>query len=63
MFEQEPLSQDSPLWDMPNVIATPHVAGSPTNYTERVFSIFGDNIGHFLKNEPMRNAVDMGRGY
>ncbi|MDE5464847.1 D-2-hydroxyacid dehydrogenase [Bradyrhizobium sp. CSS354] len=63
VFEHEPLSQDSPLWDMPNVIATPHVAGSPTNYTERVFSIFGDNIGHFLKNEPMRNAVDMRRGY
>ncbi|MBB4423933.1 phosphoglycerate dehydrogenase-like enzyme [Bradyrhizobium sp. CIR48] len=63
VFEQEPLPQDSPLWDMPNVIATPHVAGSPTNYTERVFSIFGDNIGHFLKNEPMRNAVDLGRGY
>lgn len=63
VFEREPLPQDSPLWDMPNVIATPHVAGSPTNYTERVFAIFGENIERFLKEQKLNNIVDLQRGY
>lgn len=63
VFEREPLPQDNPLWDMPNVIATPHVAGSPTNYTERVFPIFADNIERLLKGEPLKNVVDLRRGY
>ncbi|MER8747477.1 D-2-hydroxyacid dehydrogenase [Mesorhizobium sp. M1004] len=63
VFEREPLPQESPLWDMPNVIATPHVAGSPTNYTERVFSIFADNLDRFLKGQALTNVVDLSRGY
>ncbi|MET4121648.1 phosphoglycerate dehydrogenase-like enzyme [Bradyrhizobium sp. JR1.5] len=63
VFEREPLPQNSPLWDMPNVIATPHVAGSPTNYTERVFSIFGDNIERFMNGQKLNNVVDLQRGY
>lgn len=63
VFEKEPLPQDSPLWDMPNVIVTPHVAGNPTNYTERVFTIFADNIERFLNRQSLKNVVDLGRGY
>ncbi|WP_027515803.1 D-2-hydroxyacid dehydrogenase [Bradyrhizobium sp. WSM1417] len=63
VFQREPLPLGSPLWDMPNVIATPHVSGSPTNYTERVFSIFADNIERFLKGQTLTNVVDLGRGY
>lgn len=63
VFEREPLPHDSPLWDMPNVIATPHVAGSPTNYTERVFSILADNIERFSRGQALKNVVDLGRGY
>lgn len=63
VFEREPLPHDSPLWDMPNVIATPHVAGSPINFTERMFSIFGDNIECFLNGQPLKNIVDLSRGY
>ncbi|ODM71545.1 D-2-hydroxyacid dehydrogenase [Bradyrhizobium elkanii] len=63
VFEQEPLPQDSLLWDMPNVIATPHVAGGPTNYTERVFSIMAENIDRFLNGRPLKNVVDLRRGY
>ncbi|PJG50625.1 D-2-hydroxyacid dehydrogenase [Bradyrhizobium forestalis] len=64
VFEREPLPQDSPLWDMPNVIATPHVAGSPSNYTERVFSSFlADNIERFLKGQNLKNVVNIARGY
>ncbi|MCK1712656.1 D-2-hydroxyacid dehydrogenase [Bradyrhizobium sp. 143] len=63
VFEREPLPQDSPLLGMTNVIATPHVAGSPTNYAERVFSIFADNIERFLKGLPLKNVADLRRGY
>lgn len=63
VFEREPLPDNSPLWDMPNVIVTPHVAGSPTNFTERMFSIFGDNIERFLNGQELSNVVDIARGY
>ncbi|MBH5396265.1 D-2-hydroxyacid dehydrogenase [Bradyrhizobium sp. CNPSo 4010] len=63
VFEREPLPHDSPLWDMPNVITTPHVAGNPADYAERVFSIFGDNIERFLKRQPLKNFIDLARGY
>ena len=36
VFEKEPLSDDSPLWDLQNVIITPHTAGSTENYNKRV---------------------------
>lgn len=63
VFEHEPLPQDNPLWDLSNVIVTPHVAGSPNNYTERAFAVVGDNIDRFLKGQPLKNVVDLKRGY
>lgn len=63
VFEREPLPEDSPLWDMPNVITTPHVSGVPANYTERVFSIIADNIERFLRGKALINLVDLERGY
>ncbi|MDI3567437.1 D-2-hydroxyacid dehydrogenase [Bradyrhizobium sp. Arg816] len=63
VFEREPLPTDSPLWDMANVIATPHVAGNATSYIERVFPTFADNIERFLEGQPLKNVVDLRRGY
>lgn len=63
VFEREPLPADSPLWTMPNVIVTPHTAGYPSNYDTRVFEIFGDNLERFLEKKPLRNVVDLKRGY
>ncbi|WP_420969493.1 D-2-hydroxyacid dehydrogenase [Bradyrhizobium sp. B120] len=63
VFEREPLPRDSPLWGMPNVIATPHIAGSAANYVERVFSIFADNIERYLTGQALTNVVDLARGY
>lgn len=63
VFQQEPLPYDSPLWTMSNVIATPHIAGAPTNYHERLFEIFAGNVERFLSGQPLNNHVDLARGY
>ncbi|WP_368508660.1 D-2-hydroxyacid dehydrogenase [Bradyrhizobium lupini] len=63
VFEREPLPTDSPLWTMPNVLITPHVSGYPSDYTARVFEIFGDNLQRYLEKKPLRNVVDLTRGY
>ncbi|RWB95031.1 MAG: D-2-hydroxyacid dehydrogenase [Mesorhizobium sp.] len=63
VFEREPLSADSALWTMPNVIVTPHVAGWMTDYDNRVLEIFADNLQRFIEKKPLRNVVDLTRGY
>ena len=63
--DPEPLPADHPLWDAPNTIITPHVAGgwsAPENF-ERVMDIFVDNLGRYLRGEPMKNRVNPVRGY
>jgi len=63
VFATEPLAESSPLWDMPNVIVTPHVAGLTPHYMERLTDLFCENLKRFLKNEPLINVVDKTRGY
>lgn len=63
VFEQEPLPADSPLWDMPNVLVTPHVSGSNPNYDRRVTDLFCDNLRRYLNGEQLRNLVIRERGY
>ncbi|MDQ6738872.1 MAG: D-2-hydroxyacid dehydrogenase [Actinomycetota bacterium] len=63
VFAQEPLPEGSPLWDMPNVLITPHVSGSNPQYNERATALFCDNLTRYLRGEPPRNLVDRERGY
>ncbi len=63
VFETEPLPQDSPLWDMENVIITPHYAGLTPHYHERAMAIFLDNLRRYMAGEPLRNVVDKRLGY
>jgi phosphoglycerate dehydrogenase-like enzyme len=63
VFEEEPLPSDSPLWDLKNVIITPHYAGSTPEYFNRAITIFYDNLQRYLKGEPLLNKVDKKRGY
>jgi phosphoglycerate dehydrogenase-like enzyme len=61
--DPEPLPKGHPLWKFPNVVITPHVAGnSPGSHARRV-GVFKENIGRFVRNEPLRNVVDKQRGY
>ncbi len=63
VFEEEPLPAESPLWEMGNVVLTPHYAGATPEYFNRAIDIFCDNLKRFLKGEPMKNVVDKKRGY
>ncbi|MFX0097247.1 MAG: D-2-hydroxyacid dehydrogenase [Candidatus Hodarchaeota archaeon] len=63
VFETEPLPASSELWKMKNVIITPHLAGATPLYLERLTDIFCENLGRFLKKEPLINVVDKNIGY
>lgn len=59
----EPLPQDNLLWELPNVILTPHVSGSSPSNEDRRVGIFLRNLSHYLDNEPMENVVSFEEGY
>ncbi len=59
----EPLPADSPLWDMPNVIITPHVAGGSPIRMDRTVALFCDNLERFLVGKPLLCVIDKRKGY
>ena len=63
VFEQEPLPADSPLWDLQNVLITPHTAGLTEKLWERHYSLFTGNLGRYLSGEALSGVVDKRRGY
>lgn len=64
VFEQEPLPEDHPLWEMEQVIITPHCAGSTDRYADRIVDIFTDNLKSYLADgAPARTRVDYSRQY
>jgi len=58
VFEQEPLPADHPLWTMPGVLITPHMAGHGKYLNERRYKILEDNCRAMLAGRPLRNVVD-----
>jgi phosphoglycerate dehydrogenase-like enzyme len=63
VYEIEPLPDDSPLWEMENVILTPHVSGFTPNYDERAIDIFAENLRRYMAGEPLLNLVNREEGY
>jgi phosphoglycerate dehydrogenase-like enzyme len=63
VFPEEPLPEESPLWKMPNVILTPHIAGISPHYDRQAVDLFCENLRRYLNNEPLYNRVDLERGY
>ena len=63
VYETEPLPADHPLWAMPNVILTPHVAGASPRIAERHLHVLLDNVGRFARGEPLTNVVDKPRWF
>lgn len=63
VFEQEPLLETSPLWDMENVIITPHLAALSPNYLDRAIKLFADNLSRHIQHKEMLNVIDKSKGY
>jgi phosphoglycerate dehydrogenase-like enzyme len=63
VFEEEPLSSDSPFYELENVILSPHVAGFTLRYDERASDLFAENLRRYLAGERLLNLVDKARGY
>jgi len=63
VFEQEPLPAESPLWEMDNVVVTPHFSAGSDRYAERAADIVCENLRRYLSGEPLVNIVDPRRGY
>lgn len=57
VVDPEPLPGDHPLWALPNVLITPHMAGDSPSTTARCFAMAGDQIRRFAAGEPLRNQV------
>jgi len=63
VLRDEPPPQDSPLWDMPNVIISPHSASTVTQENARITDIFCDNLRRYLSGQPLRNVLDTKKLY
>lgn len=63
VFEKEPLPPDSELWDMENVVMSPHVGGLSPETRALSFEIFLENFKRFISNKPLRNVVDKQRQF
>jgi len=63
VFATEPLPAESPLWDMPNVLVTPHSMSTALDENEWLVELFCDNLRRYLAGQPLRNVFDRARGY
>ena len=63
VFEQEPLPADSPLWDLDNLLMTPHTAGLTEKLWYRHYDLFSENLRRYVANQPLQSVVDKRAGY
>jgi phosphoglycerate dehydrogenase-like enzyme len=63
VFEHEPLEASSPLWDLENVILTPHISGANRGYMDKACELFAENLNRFSEQRPLLNLVDPALGY
>jgi phosphoglycerate dehydrogenase-like enzyme len=63
VFEHEPLPADSPLWELDNLLITPHTAGLTDKLWHRHYKYFSGNMKRYLAREPLQFVVDKQKGY
>jgi D-2-hydroxyacid dehydrogenase (NADP+) len=63
VFEHEPLPPSSALWQLDNVVISPHMSDSVANWEDLFSDFFADNLERWLADEPLKNTVDVLRGY
>lgn len=63
VFTEEPLSAESPLWDLENVLITPHTAAVTAKLWDRHYALIKENLRRYLAGEPLLAVVDKAKGY
>ena len=63
VFEEEPLPATSPLWQLDNVIISPHISGNADNYQEKATDLFIANLQRYLDKKPLYNQLNRDTGY
>lgn len=63
VFDEEPLPADSPLWGVPSLLVSPHMAGDADGWDVQIVALFAENVRRFLAEQPLLNVVDHARGY
>ena len=63
VFSEEPLSEDSPLWEMPQVVISPHMSGDFVGWLEALGELFVENFRRWERGDELLNVVDKERGY
>ena len=61
--DPEPLPPDSPLWDAPGLIVSPHMSGDTTGWRDDLAEQFCDNFDRWVDGRPLHNVVDKRLGY
>lgn len=61
--ETEPLPEESPLWNMENVIITPHHSGFSEKFMDRIIDLFCQNLRAFVNGKPLHTLIDKKLGY
>ena len=63
VFADEPLAVESPLWEIPNVLISPHSASTSDRENSRLTDLFCDNLNRFFADQPLRNVFDVDNFY
>ena len=63
VFEHEPLPEDSPLWNLDNLLITPHTAALTEKLWQRHYDLFSQNLRRYVEGEPLLFVVDKQKGY
>jgi phosphoglycerate dehydrogenase-like enzyme len=63
VFDREPLPSDSPLWNLDNLLITPHTAGLTSKLWQRHYELFSENLRRYIAGEPLLYMVDKHKGY
>lgn len=64
VFEEEPLEANSPLWEMENVLITPHISGLVRHFQKQITAVYQENLVSYMRNQSLvRNQVDLTSGY
>lgn len=63
VFPKEPLAAESPLWDLPNLLITPHTAALTDKIWERHYTLFAENLRRYMNGMELLGKVDKRKGY